>query len=208
MFAHFSPDGKSIAFTGQYDGNTEVYTMPSIGGVAKRLTYTATLGRDDLSDRMGPNNLVMGWKDNDEVIFRSRKKTFNSFTGQLFLANVNGGLCVELPLPTGGFNSYSPDETKLSYNRVFREFRTWKYYKGGMADDVWIYDFKSKEIENITNNIHQDIFPMWHGDVVYFLSDRDRTMILFSYNMGTKETKKITDYTYFDIKFPSLGDGQ
>lgn len=206
MFARFSPDGKWLAFTAQYDGNTEVYTIPAMGGEPKRLTYTATLGRDDLSDRMGPNNIVMGWKNDKQIVYRSRKKTFNSFTGQLYLANVNGGLSEELPLPTGGFNSYSPDGKKLAYNRVFREFRTWKYYKGGMADDVWIYDFKSKKIKNITNNINQDIFPMWHADKVYFLSDRDRTMNMFCYDLNTKETKKITNYTEFDIKFPSLGD--
>ncbi len=86
MFARFSPDGKHIAFTGQYDGNTEVYLMPANGGIPERLTYTATLGRDDISDRMGPNNLVMSWKNNEQIVFRSRKKSFNSFKGQLFLA--------------------------------------------------------------------------------------------------------------------------
>ena len=130
MFARFSPDGKHIAFTGQYDGNTEVYLIPAEGGIPKRLTYTATLGRDDISDRMGPNNIVMTWKDNDNILFRSRKQTFNDFKGQLFLVNVNGGLPEELPLPVGGFCTYSPDKTRLAYNRVFREFRTWKYYKG------------------------------------------------------------------------------
>ncbi|MCX6266448.1 MAG: protease, partial [Bacteroidetes bacterium] len=164
MFARFSPDGKYIAFTGQYDGNTEVFLIPSEGGVPKRLTYTATLGRDDISDRMGPNNIVMTWKDNENIVFRSRKQTFNDFKGQLFLANINGGMPQELPLPCGGFCSYSPDNTKLAYNRVFREFRTWKYYKGGMADDIWIYDFKSKQTEQITSNIFQDMFPMWNGD--------------------------------------------
>jgi len=74
MFARFSPDGKLIAFTGQYDGNTEVYVIPSEGGIPKRLTYTATLGRDDISDRMGPNNIVMTWKDNENILFRSRKQ--------------------------------------------------------------------------------------------------------------------------------------
>ncbi len=206
MFARFSPDGENIAFTGQYDGNTEVFLIPSEGGVPKRLTFTATLGRDDVSDRMGPNNIVMTWKNDEQIVYRSRKKSFNSFKGQLFLANVNGGLSEELPLPSGGFCSYSPDGKKLAYNRVFREFRTWKYYKGGMADDVWIYDFESKEIKNITNNIAQDIFPMWHGDDVYFLSDRDRTMNLFVYNTVSGETKKVTKYTEYDIKFPSLGD--
>ena len=155
---------------------------------------------------MGPNNIVMCWKDDENIVFRSRKKSFNSFKGQLFLVSKDGGLSEQLPLPCGGFCSYSPDGSKLAYNRVFREFRTWKYYRGGMADDIWIYDFKSKKVENITNNNAQDIFPMWHGDKVYFLSDRDRTMNLFSYDLNTKETTKLTDYTLYDIKFPSLGN--
>ena len=205
MFAKYSPDGKTVAFTAQYDGNTEVYIMPSEGGIPKRLTITATLSRDDISDRMGPNNIVMGWKDNQNIIYRSRKQTFNDFKGQLFLANINGGLSEELPLPVGGFCSYSPDLSKLAYNRVFREFRTWKYYKGGMADDIWIYDFKTKKIENITNNISQDIQPMWIGNNIYFISDRDRIMNLFVYNTISKETRKLTQFTDFDIKFPSAG---
>jgi len=85
MFARFSPDGKTIAFTGQYDGNTEVFTIPSQGGVPQRLTHTATLSRDDLSDRMGPNNIVMTWTpDGKNVVYRSRKQTFNDFVGHLF----------------------------------------------------------------------------------------------------------------------------
>lgn len=206
MFPRFSPDGKTIAFTGQYDGNTEVFTIPAEGGIPKRLTYTATLGRDDISDRMGPNNIVMTWRDDQSIIYRSRKQSFNDFKGQLFAANVNGGLSEELPLPVGGFCSFSPDKSKMAYNRVFREFRTWKYYRGGMADDVWIYDFKTKKTENITSNPAQDIFPMWKGDKVYFCSDRDRTMNLFVYDLKTKETRKLTAYSEFDVKFPSLGD--
>jgi tricorn protease len=206
MFARFSPDGKQIAFTGQYDGNTEVFLIPAEGGIPKRLTYTATLGRDDISDRMGPNNIVLSWRDNENIVFRSRKQTFNDFKGQLFLVNVNGGLAEELPLPCGGFCSYSPDLSKLAYNRVFREFRTWKYYKGGMADDIWIYDFKTKQTEQVTSNIFQDMYPMWHGDKIYFLSERERPTNLYCYDLKTKETKKLTDFREFDIKFPSLGD--
>jgi len=206
MFAKFSPNGKSLAFTGQYDGNTEVYLMPADGGIPQRVTYTATLSRDDLSDRMGPNNIVMTWKNDDDIVYRSRKKSFNSFVGQLFEVSKEGGLSTQLPLPAGGFCSFSPDKKKLAYNQVFREFRTWKYYKGGMADEIWIYDFNSKETINATNNDAQDIFPMWSGDVIYFLSDRDRIMNLFSHNTKTKETKKLTNYDKYDIKFPSLGD--
>jgi len=206
MFAKFSPDGKSIGFTAQYDGNTEIYTMPAEGGVPKRLTFTATLDRDDIADRMGPNNILMAWKDDNTLVFRSRMKSFNDFKGQLYQVDAGGGMCEELPLPSGGFCSFSPDKTKLAYNRVFREFRTWKYYKGGMADDIWIYDFSNKTTVNITNHAAQDIFPMWVGDNIYFISDRDRIMNLFCYNLSSKETKKITDFTEFDIKFPSLGD--
>ena len=105
-----------------------------------------------------------------------------------------------------GFCSYSPDYKKLAYNRVFREFRTWKRYRGGQADDIWIYDFEKKTTENITNNLAQDIFPMWSGNKIYFISDRDQRLNLFSYDLTTKATSKLTDFKDFDIKFPSLGD--
>ncbi|MDT8300548.1 MAG: PDZ domain-containing protein [Sedimentisphaerales bacterium] len=208
MFSRFSPNGEQIAFTAQYDGNTEVYLMPAGGGVPKRLTFTATLERDDVSDRMGPNNIVMAWKnDGKNIVFRSRMSSFNSFNGQLYSVSMSGGLPDELPLPRGGFCSFSPDDTKLAYNRIFREFRTWKRYRGGMADDIWIYDFETKKNENITNNPAQDIIPMWSGDKIFFLSDRDenKRMNLFVYDLNSKQTKKLTDFTDFDIKFPSLG---
>lgn len=209
MFARFSPDGKTIAFTGQYDGNTEVFTIPAKGGEPKRITYTATLSRDDISDRMGPNNIVTTWTpDGKNIIYRSRKQSFNSFVGALYSVSKNGGMSEQLPLPAGGFCSYSPDGKKLAFNRVMREFRTWKYYHGGMADDIWIYDFASKTTENITNNDAQDIFPMWNGKRIFFLSDRDRTMNLFSYNTETKETQKLTEFKEYDIKFPSIKGSQ
>ncbi len=208
LFARFSPDGKTLAFTAQYDGNTEVYTMPAKGGIPTRLTYTATLGRDDVSDRMGPNNIVMGWTHTgSKIIFRSRMKEWNSFIGQLYTVSLKGDLPQQLPLPRGGFCSYAPDDKKLAYNRIFREFRTWKRYRGGMADDIWIYDFATKKTENLTNNPAQDVFPMWHGQKIYFLSDRDqlKRMNLYVYDLNTQQTRELTDFTEFDIKFPSLG---
>jgi tricorn protease len=209
MFPRFSPDGKWLAFTGQYDGNTEVYVMPADGGTPKRLTYTATLGRDDVSDRMGPNNIVMGWKpDGKSIVFRSRMRSFNDFVGQLLTISVDGGLPEQLPLPHGGFCSFSPDGNKLAYNRVFREFRTWKRYRGGMADDIWVHDFNTKKTENITNHEAQDIIPMWSGNRIYFLSDRDagQRMNLYVYELDSKKTRQLTEFKDFDIKFPSLGD--
>jgi tricorn protease len=184
-------------------GNTEVYLIPAEGGVPKRLTFTATLERDDVADRMGPNNIVMGWKNDNQIVFRSKKTQFNEFKGKLLLASVEGGIPEELPLPRGGFCSFSPDQNKLAYNRIFREFRTWKRYRGGQADDIWIYDFQTKTTTNLTNNPAQDIIPMWSGNKIYFLSDRDenKRMNLYVYDLGTKKTRPLTHFSDFDIKF-------
>ena len=209
MFPRFSFDGKWLAFTGQYDGNTEVYVMPAEGGAPRRLTWTATLNRDDVSDRMGPNNIVMGWKhDNKTIVFRSRFQSHNDFIGQLITVSIDGGLPQELPLPRGGFCSFSPDDSKLVYNRVFREFRTWKRYRGGMADDLWLYDFAGKKVEQLTKTDDQEIMPMWHGDRIYFLADRDelRRMNLYVMDLKTRETRQLTKHQDFDVKFASLGD--
>src|SRR5260370_8194430 len=168
MFARFWPDGKWLAFRGQYDGNTEVYLMTAEGGTPKRLTFTATLNRDDVSDRMGPNNIVLGWKnDGKHIIVRSRMRSFNDFIGQLYLVPIDGGLPEPLPLPRGGFCSFSPDASKLVYNRVFREFRTWKRYRGGIADHLWIYNFNTKKFQTITNNPAQPIIPPSAGQNIY-----------------------------------------
>ena len=200
MFARFSPDGKTIAFTGQYDGNTEVYSIPATGGAPVRLTYTATNARDDLGDRMGPNNIVMGWNpDGKTIIYRNR--IGSGFEGKLWTVPAAGGMSAAVPLPEGGFCCYSPDGKKLAYNRTMREFRTWKYYKGGQADDIWIYDGKS--VTKITDNPAQDIMPMWIGDEIFFISDRDHWMNVFVYNTKTGATSKVTDFKEYDVKFPS-----
>ena len=200
IFARFSPDGKTIAFTGQYDGNTEVYSIPAEGGSPVRLTWTSTNARDDLGDRMGPNNIVMGWSpDGKTVIYRNR--IGDGFEGNLWTVPAAGGMSDRLPLPEGGFCCWSPDGTRLAYNRTFREFRTWKYYRGGQADDIWIWD--GTQVENITANDAQDIMPMWIGDEIYFISDRDHWMNVFVYNTQTKTTAKVTDFKEYDVKFPS-----
>ncbi|PTY00078.1 S41 family peptidase [Opitutus sp. ER46] len=209
VFPRFSADGSQLAFTAQYDGNTEVYVMPAEGGVPKRLTYTATLGRDDLSDRMGPNNIVMAWKNTaNEIAFRSRMRSTNDFIGQLYTVGIDADLPKQIPVPRGGFLSYSPDDTKMAYNRIFREFRTWKRYKGGMADDVWVFDFKTGAVENISNNDAQDIIPMWAPtNRIYYISERTGRFNLFAYDLATKQTRQVTKFTDYDIKFPSIGKG-
>ena len=206
MFGRYSPDGKTIAFTAEYDGNREVYSIPAQGGEPVRLTYTSTNGRDDLGDRMGPNNMVMTWSpDGKSIVFRNR--IGDGFEGQLWTVSPEGGMPAQIPLPEGGWCSYSPDGTKLAYNRVMREFRTWKYYRGGMADDIWIYDPKAQKVTNVTNHVAQDIFPMWVGEEIFFASDRDMIMNLFVYNTRTGATQKVTNFTEYDVKFPST-DGK
>ncbi|MBQ7072125.1 MAG: PD40 domain-containing protein [Bacteroidales bacterium] len=202
MFARYSPDGKTLAFTGEYDGNREVYLMPAIGGQPERITYTSTNSRDELGDRMGPNNIVMTWSNDGKNIYY-RNRIGDGFPGNLWSVTTDGAMPQKLPLPEGGWCSWSPDGKQLAYNRVMREFRTWKYYRGGMADDIWIWHPDRKTVENVTNNVAQDIFPMWIGDEIYFASDRDMTMNIFVYNTKTKTTQKVTNFSDYDVKFPS-----
>lgn len=206
-FPKISPDGKTIAFTGQYDGNTEVYTIPIEGGEPRRITYSALVSRDQVGERMGPNNIVMGWTpDGKKIIYRSKQHCFSGLRGQLCLVDAEGGTPEFIPTSEGGFCTFSPDGSKLAMNRMFREFRTWKYYRGGQADDIWINTVGTTRLEKITDNDAQDIFPMWIGDKIYYLSDRDRTMNLFVYDTSRKQTDKVTDFTEYDCKFPSNSD--
>lgn len=206
LFPKFSPDGKWIAFTGQYDGNFNVYVIPSEGGIPRQLTFVPDVA--SVPERMGPNNQVIAWHpDSKRIVFLSRRTTFNTWFGQLFSVPLDGGLPEALPLPKGGLLSFSPDGNSIAYNRIFRNFRTWKRYTGGMAQDIWTYDFKTRHLEQITDYAGTDTFPMWHGDTIYFDSDRgpEKRMNLYSYNLRTHETSQLTDFKDFDVNWPSLG---
>ena len=151
LFPKFSPDGKWIAFTGQYDGNFNVYLIPAEGGEPKQLTYAPDV--EPVPERMGPNNMVINWfPDSKRILFLSRRDTYNTWFGSLFSVNIAGDLPDRLVLPKGGLTSFSPDGTKIAYNRIFRNFRTWKRYTGGMAQDIWVYDFKANQSERITDD--------------------------------------------------------
>jgi tricorn protease len=206
LFPKFSPDGKWIAFTGQYDGNFNVYVMPSEGGEPKQLTFEP----DAMAapERMGPNNEVINWMpDSKRVLFLSRRDTYNEWFGRLFTVNVEGGLPVRLPIDKGGLTSFSPDGSRIAYNRIFRNFRTWKRYTGGMHQQIAIYDFKNNSYERITDDPYIDTYPMWHEDSIYFGSDRgpERRINLYSYSLKTKQTKQLTNFKDFDVDWPSLG---
>lgn len=204
MYPRFSTDGSKIAFTGEYDGNREIYIIPAIGGTPVRKTYSMDI--PNLPDRMGPDKIIMQWVNSDnEILYRSRQESWNAWVGKLYTFSIDGGLPNQVEVPVSGFASFSPDASKMAYNRIFREYRTWKRYKGGQADDIWIYDFKQKSLKNITNNSAQDIIPIWHGEKIFYLSDRDKIMNIFVYNTKTKETKKVTNFDEYDVKFPSWG---
>src|SRR5208283_5261833 len=171
LFPKFSPDGKTIAFTGQYDGNFDVYTIPAEGGEPKQLTFLPVAVHE--AERMGVEDEVINWMpDGKRILFLSRRDTFNGWFGRLFTVPVDGGLPERLPIDKGGLTSFSPDGERIAYNRIFRNFRTWKRYTGGMAQKIAIYNFKTNAYEQIGNYEGTDTFPMWHGDTIYFASDR------------------------------------
>ena len=206
LFPKFSPDGKWIAFTGQYDGNFNVYVMPAEGGQPKQLTFYQ--GGAPLSDRMGVNNQVVTWTpDSKRITFLSRRDASNGWTKRPFSVSVDGGLPEPLPMREGGLTSYSADGTKVAYNQIFRNFRTWKRYTGGMAQDISIYDLKNNTIEPVPHTEHTDTFPMWHGNTIYFTSDRgpEQRLNLYRYDLGSKQIEQLTKFTDYDVMWPSLG---
>ena len=206
LFAKFSPDGKWIAFTGQYDGNYNVYLMPSEGGDPKQLTFHP--GGDHLNERMGFHNEVITWTpDSKRIVFLTRRDTYNDWFGRLYSVSIDGGQAEALPLDKGGLTSYSADGNSIAYNRIFRNFRTWKRYTGGMAQDIWIYDLKANHIEQMPHTEWTDTFPMWHGDTIYFDSDRgpEHRLNLYSYSLTSHEIKQLTHFKDFDVNWPSLG---
>ncbi|MBN2616124.1 MAG: PD40 domain-containing protein [Bacteroidales bacterium] len=208
MMPRFSPDGKTIAFTGHFEGNVDVYTIPAEGGKATRLTYHSDVVKK-APTRWGPDNMVVTWTpDGKDIIFLSRRNTWNSWFGQLYEINKAGGLPAQLPLPKGGVVSYSPDGSKIAYNRIFRNFRTWKRYKGGLAQDIWIYDLKSHKIEQMTHWKGTDTYPMWYKNTIYFASDRgpNQRLNLWAYDLNTKKFRQITHFKDYDVDWPSLGN--
>lgn len=206
LFGKFSPDGKWIAFTAQYDGNYNVYVMPSEGGEPRQLTVHP--GGDTIPERMGIQNEVITWTpDSKHIVYLTRRDTFNDWFGRLYSVSVDGGLPEPLALDKGGLTSYSPDGSKIAYNRIFRNFRTWKRYQGGMAQDISIYDLNTHALQLVPHEDWTDTFPMWHGDTIYFDSDRgpEHRLNLYSYSLNSKEIKQLTHFTDFDVNWPSLG---
>ncbi len=202
VFPKFSPDGKWIAFTGQYDGDEQVYVIPAAGGAPKQLTYYPARG--ELSPRWGFDNQIYGWTlDGSAVLFRSMRYGWDLTDTQLFTVPVTGGLPEPLPMPVSGAGDYSPDGKKMVYSPLVRDFRTWKRYQGGWSQDLYIFDLKSFEVEQVTDDRRSDRDPMWIKDRIYFTSDRDGTLNLYAYETGSKQTTQLTNSKTIDVRWPS-----
>lgn len=193
-YPKISPDGKWIAFTGEYDGNADVYVMPAEGGPVKRLTYHP--GGDE----------VIGWHPaNGKILFRSGRVHWNG-AYQLFLIDPAGKGLERLPLHEAGWGRFSPDGKQIVYTRVATEDRTWKRYRGGLAPELYLYDFSSAKDRKLTDFPGTDAFPLWFGGAIYFNSDRDGVLNLFQLDPATGSVQQITHHRDYDARRPS-GDG-
>ena len=196
MFPKFSPDGRLIAFSGNYDGNTDVYVVGAQGGQPRRLTHHSA------------TDLVVEWyPDGKHVLYRSGMVSPSGRFNRFFKQSIDGGLPQTLPMPYAELGSFSPDGSQIVYQFVSREFRTWKRYRGGMASDLWLYDFLNNSAEKLTDFAGTDAVPMWHGDTIYFLSDRaaNQKLNLWAYSLRSKQFRQVTDFDEYDVKWPSLG---
>lgn len=199
IFAKFSPDGKNIAYTANYDGNKDVYVLPTIGGVPVRVT------EHSYTDR-----LVDWTNDGKQLLFASNRESGKNRFTQLFTIGMGGGPAQKLPLAYGDFGSYSEDGKQLALTFSSQAFRNWKRYRGGSNADIHIFNLETKASQNISMDIDAaNEFPMWHGEHIYFLSDRgsENRMNLWRYNVSSKGVEQLTTFTDFDVHFPSLGPG-
>jgi tricorn protease len=202
LFAKFSPDGKWIAFTGQYDGDEQVYIIPVTGGVPKQLTFYPSHG--PLPARWGYDNQVYGWTpDGKSVVFRSMRDYFSNADSRLYTVSIDGGMPQALPMPKSGAGDFSPDSKQIVYSPLFRDFRTWKRYSGGWAQQLYIFDLQSHAQVKITSDVRCHRDPMWIGDKIYYSSDKDDTLNLYSYDPRSKTTEQLTKSTKWDVRWPS-----
>jgi tricorn protease len=208
MFPRVSPDGQWIAYTEAGKAGTDIWVIPAAGGTAQRLTFHPTT-EAGTGGRHGPDNMVVTWTpDSRNVVYLSKGDQWNSWIQDLYEVPVAGGLPTRMPIDSAvGLLSYGPDGHTIAYNRIFRNFRTWKRYNGGLAQQIFTYDFNTRELKQLTNWSGTNTAPMWHGDRVYYLSDQDanRRANLWVMDTVSKQTREVTHFTDYDIDFPALG---
>src|SRR5260370_34365661 len=195
----FSPDGSMIAFTGRYDGNTDVFVVPTAGGVPKRLTWH-------------PNNdIVLGFTpDGQNVLFSSPREVYTRRFTQLFTVPVTGRLATKLPIPNASKATSAEDGKKVVHQPIGDSFIEWKHYRGGQAARLMIFDTATNGVEQIPQPATRsnDTDPMWIGDKVYVRSDRNGEFNLFSYDPATKQVAQLTKYSDWPILGASAGGGK
>jgi tricorn protease len=202
VFAKFSPDGNWIAFTGQYDGDEQVYVIPSSGGVPRQLTFYPAKG--PLAPRWGWDNQVYGWsKDGKRIFYRSLRDSWSLPIARLYSVSVDGGPAEPLPMPEAGSGDYSPDGAQMVYSPQSRDFRSEKRYSGGEANVLYIYDLKTNDAKRITEGPRATRDPIWIGDTIYFNSDRDGHFNLYSYRVSSGKTTQVTHSKQWDVRWPS-----
>jgi len=202
LFGKFSPDGRYIAFTGQYGGDEQVYVIPAAGGSPTQLTFYPAAG--PLADRWGYDNQVYGWTpDGTAVLFRSARDGFMLTDSKLYTVPMMGGAATALPMPVSGAGDFSPDGKKIVYSPLWRDFRSEKRYQGGWANKLFIFDLTHPALEQLTDDPRTDRDPMWIGDAIYFNSDRTGTFNLFRYDIATKQTRQLTHFEDWDVRWPS-----
>lgn len=208
LFGKFSPDGRFIAFTGQYGGDEQVYLIPADGGAPKQLTFYPSPG--PLADRWGYDNQVYGWTpDGASVLFRSARDGYMLTDSKLYTVPMSGGAATALPMPVSGAGQFSPDGKKIVYSPLWRDFRSEKRYQGGWANDLYIFDLTHPSLLQVTNDPRTDRDPMWIGDAVYFNSDRTGVFNLYRYDIATRQTRQLTHYQDWDVRWPSAdAEGQ
>ena len=197
LFAKFSPDGRWIAFTGQVGGDEQVCLVPSDGGEIRQLTHYPADG--PLPARWGYDNQVYGWTpDGSQVLFRSLRAAWTLTGGRLYtvampaVARRAGALPKPLPMPEAGAGDFSPNGEQIVYAPLFRDFRTWKRYQGGWAQELYIFDPQTGQARNISNHPRADRDPMWIGDRIWFASDRSGTLNLWSYDLTSDTVNQET----------------
>ncbi|HEV2836013.1 MAG TPA: hypothetical protein VGW58_11880, partial [Pyrinomonadaceae bacterium] len=202
LFGKFSPDGQWIAFTGQYDGDEQVYVVPTSGGEPRQLTFYPAKG--PLAPRWGWDNQIFGWsKDGKRIFFRSLRDSWSLPIARLFSVSVDGGPAEALPMPTAGSGDFSPSGTEIVYSPQSRDFRSEKRYGGGQANQLYIFDLKANSAKRITEGPRPTRDAMWIGDTIFFNSGRDGHFNLYTYNVGNGKTAKVTNNQPWDVRWPS-----
>ena len=195
-FPRFSPDGRLLAFSGNYDGNTDLYVVPTAGGLPTRLTHHPA------ADRM-----LEWYPDGQSILFASGMTSGKDRFNQLWKVARAGGLPERLPVPYGEFGTLTPDGARLAYMPITRDFRTWKRYRGGWTPEIWLFDLASFEARNVTGNLANDAHPMFYGKTMYFLSDRDeaKRYNVWAMDLASGTARQVTKLVEHDVRFPAIG---